>query len=71
MIGLPVSHERFLLRLFPLETEKYLHRHPATGVYILYENWSTETFKKSQISMLFVTPTKSEDTLSSAGPQSS
>jgi hypothetical protein len=27
-----------------------------TGIYLFYENWSTETFRKSQRSGLFVTP---------------
>jgi hypothetical protein len=28
------------------------------GIYLLYENWSTETFRKSQTNGLFVPPTK-------------
>jgi len=36
-------------RHFSLKTKKYLHRHPCgflIGIYLFYENWSTETFRK-------------------------
>jgi hypothetical protein len=28
--------------------KKYLHHHPVTGVYLFYENWSTETSRKKE-----------------------
>jgi len=39
-------------RLFPLKTKKYLQRHPVVGIYLFYENWSTETFRKFEAGRL-------------------
>jgi hypothetical protein len=62
---LPIFHERFLLTPYLLpETEEISAPPPCgflIGIYLFYENWSTETFRKNQRSGLFGTPTKSED----------
>jgi hypothetical protein len=49
---LPVFHESILLTLGLFSKKEKISTPPpcrlSTGIYLFYENWSTETFRKSQ-----------------------